>query len=96
MALIFIFKEVSPVFDVKVCGLCGCKESCYFPFSTDVDGVLDEIVAKEPLVTPSRMDQVRKLIIRLQQKLAESDDHHFYLFKVISSSSSILLRLVGM
>ena len=34
-------------------------------------------------MTPSRMEQVRKLIIRLQQKLAESDDHHFYLFKVL-------------
>ncbi|XP_015759205.1 PREDICTED: dynein assembly factor with WDR repeat domains 1-like [Acropora digitifera] len=51
--------------------------------TTDVDALLDDIVAKEPLITPSKMEQVRKLIIRLQEKLAESADHHFYLFKVL-------------
>jgi len=35
-------------------------------YSTDVDAVLDDISAKEPLITPSRLDQVRKLIISIQ------------------------------
>eukprot|EP00795_Rhopilema_esculentum_P016681 gene16681-8123_t len=30
---------------------------------SDVDAILDDIVAKEPLVTPSKMEQVRKLIL---------------------------------
>ena len=34
-------------------------------FSTDVEALLDEIVAKEPLITPSKMEQVRKLVIRI-------------------------------
>ncbi|CAH1244312.1 DAW1 [Branchiostoma lanceolatum] len=50
---------------------------------TDVDAVLDEISRKEPLITPSRMDQVRTLVKKLQQKLAATDDHAFYLFKVL-------------
>lgn len=32
---------------------------------TDVDALLDDIVAKEPLITPSKMEQVRKLIISI-------------------------------
>ncbi|CAC5413209.1 DAW1 [Mytilus coruscus] len=50
---------------------------------TDVDAVVDEISRKEPLITASKADQVRKLIQRLQEKLAQKDDHHFYLFKVL-------------
>ena len=34
-------------------------------FSTDVDAVVDEIARKEPLVTTSKTDQVRKLIMRI-------------------------------
>ena len=30
-----------------------------------MDAILDDIVAKEPLVTPSKMEQVRKLIISI-------------------------------
>ncbi|WAR03285.1 DAW1-like protein [Mya arenaria] len=48
---------------------------------TDVDAVVDEIARKEALITASKTDQVRKLIGRLQEKLALKDDHHFYLFK---------------
>ena len=32
---------------------------------TDVDALLDDIVAKESLITPSKMEQVRKLIISI-------------------------------
>lgn len=32
---------------------------------TDVDMLLDDIVAKEPLITASKMEQVRKLIISI-------------------------------
>lgn len=35
---------------------------------TDVDALLDDIVAKEPLITPSKMEQVRKLIISILKK----------------------------
>ena len=55
---------------------------------TDTDMVLDEIVHKEKLITPSTMSKVRQLVLRLQEKLAQCDDHHFYLFKV----SSLLLK----
>ena len=32
---------------------------------SDVDAILDDIVTKEPLVTSSKMEQVRKLIVRI-------------------------------
>lgn len=51
--------------------------------TSDVDLLLDDIIAKEPLITPSKMEQVRKLILRLKEKQEESVDHHFYLFKVL-------------
>ena len=53
-----------------------------FLFRTDVDAVVDEISRKEPLVTPSKTEQIRKLIIRLQEKQLQQDDSNFYLFKV--------------
>ena len=34
-------------------------------FRTDVDAVVDEIARKEALITPSKTDQVRKLVIRI-------------------------------
>jgi len=33
--------------------------------STDVDAVVDEITRKEPLITASKIEQVRKLIISI-------------------------------
>ena len=36
-----------------------------FVSRTDVDVLLDDIVAKEPLITPSKMEQVRKLILSI-------------------------------
>ena len=68
-------------------------------FSSNTEAILQEIISREPLVTPARSDQVRKLIesmslclmycndynvpLELQQKLGQSDDKHFYLFKVL-------------
>lgn len=34
--------------------------------TSDVDLLLDDIIAKEPLITPSKMEQVRKLILRIK------------------------------
>ena len=49
---------------------CLCKNNLHFTtdfffFRTDVDMLLDDIVSKEPLITPSKMEQVRKLIISI-------------------------------
>ena len=68
-------------------------------FSSNTEAILQEIISREPLVTPARSEQVRKLIesmtvlhvlsvcynisLELQQKLGQSDDKHFYLFKVL-------------
>ena len=48
-------------------GGCGCcvEDVVLCVFSTDVDAVVDEIARKEPLVTMSKTDQVRKLIMRI-------------------------------
>ncbi|KAM6177734.1 dynein assembly factor with WD repeat domains 1 isoform 3-T3 [Rhynchocyon petersi] len=51
--------------------------------STDVKALVDEIHKAEPLITASRMDQVRILVERLQKKLRQYNDHQFYLFKVL-------------
>ncbi|XP_030071517.1 dynein assembly factor with WDR repeat domains 1-like [Microcaecilia unicolor] len=50
--------------------------------STDIDTLVEEIRRAEPLVTVSRIQQVKYLIVRLQEKLSQQDDHKFYLFKV--------------
>ena len=68
-------------------------------FSSNTEAILQEIISREPLVTPARSDQVRKLIesmppcvmhyndynvlLELQQKLGQSEAKHFYLFKVL-------------
>ncbi len=38
------------------------KISLFFTNRTDVDAVVDEISRKEPLITPSKTEQVRKLV----------------------------------
>ena len=53
-----------------------------FHNSTDVERVVEEMSEKEPLITPSKMTQVRKLVVRLQEKLMQIDDQRFFLFKV--------------
>ena len=42
-----------------------CEIFCWFLCSSDVEALLEEIVSKEPLITPSKVEQVRKLIIRI-------------------------------
>jgi dynein assembly factor with WDR repeat domains 1 len=60
-----------------------------------VDAVVDEIARKEPLITPNKTEQIRKLIIRLQEKQLQPDDHDFHLFKVrLSEQGSKDLRLL--
>ena len=46
-----------------------------------MDAILDDIVNKEPLVTPSKMEQVRKLILRIFFKQAI---RHIFKFSNIS------------
>ena len=48
-----------------------------------MDVVVDELMRTEKLITPSKADQVRKLVQRLQEKLAQAQDSTFYLFKVL-------------
>ena len=51
-------------------------------YSTDVDRVVFEISEKEALITPSKQEQVRKLVVRLQEKLMQVESHQFAQFKV--------------
>ncbi|XP_043348416.1 dynein assembly factor with WDR repeat domains 1 isoform X4 [Dermochelys coriacea] len=51
--------------------------------STDVGILVEEIRKAEPLITASRKEQVIHLILRLQEKLGQQEDHKFYLFKVL-------------
>ena len=67
-------------------------------YRSDVEQIVDEIVKKEPLISASKVDQVRRLILRefasftftgiyavisgLQEKLSMTKGHRFYLFKV--------------
>ena len=42
----------------------GINSRLFFHYRTDVDAVVDEISRKEPLITPSKTEQVRKLVTR--------------------------------
>ena len=37
----------------------------YMTFRSDVDAIVDELVVREPLITTSKMEQVRKLILSI-------------------------------
>ncbi|CAF4645033.1 unnamed protein product [Rotaria socialis] len=50
---------------------------------TDINSVVEEIVRKEPLITATKIDKVRELIERLQEKISHQEDRRFYLFKVL-------------
>ncbi|XP_075793733.1 dynein assembly factor with WD repeat domains 1 isoform X1 [Pelodiscus sinensis] len=50
---------------------------------TNVGALVEEIRKAEPLITASRKEQVIHLILRLQEKLGQQEDHKFYLFKVL-------------
>ena len=39
---------------------------------TDIDQVVTEIIQREPLISPSRADQIRSLVERLQVRISES------------------------
>ncbi|XP_054649680.1 dynein assembly factor with WDR repeat domains 1 isoform X5 [Dunckerocampus dactyliophorus] len=52
---------------------------------TDPDELLEEIMQSEPLITESRGEQVKKLIIRLQQKQRQEDDHKFSFSKELKA-----------
>jgi dynein assembly factor with WDR repeat domains 1 len=48
---------------------------------SDPDAVVRSVAAQEPLITPAREGQVKKLVLKLQQKLKQENEHRFYLFK---------------
>uniref|UniRef100_A0A674C5E8 Uncharacterized protein n=1 Tax=Salmo trutta TaxID=8032 RepID=A0A674C5E8_SALTR len=47
-----------------------------------IQELISEIRKSEPLITVSRIEQVKLLILRLQEKLGQQDNRRFYLFKV--------------
>lgn len=49
---------------------------------TDVEELLAEIQRSEPLVTESHVDQVKHLLVRLQEKLSQQDQRSFSSSKV--------------
>uniref|UniRef100_A0A672R8A6 Dynein assembly factor with WD repeat domains 1 n=1 Tax=Sinocyclocheilus grahami TaxID=75366 RepID=A0A672R8A6_SINGR len=59
---------------------------------TDVNELLSDIRAAEPLITSSCAEQVKVLICRLQEKVGQKDDRKFYLFRV--SLSAVLTCLL--
>ncbi|CAB1348768.1 unnamed protein product [Coregonus sp. 'balchen'] len=52
---------------------------------TDTEELISEIRKSEPLITASRVDQVKLLIVRLQEKLGQQDNRRFYLFKALQA-----------
>ncbi|KAG7265976.1 hypothetical protein CRUP_022681 [Coryphaenoides rupestris] len=48
---------------------------------TDPDALVAEIRRTEPLVTESRAEQVKQLVLRLKQKLSQREPQSVYLFK---------------
>lgn len=58
-------------------------KNCIVPlYRTNPEELVAEIRQSEPLITESRADQVKQLIIRLQQKQGQQDHHRFCFFKV--------------
>ena len=51
----------------KVIPLKQCPDDTllYMTFRSDVDAIVDELVVREPLITTSKMEQVRKLILSI-------------------------------
>ncbi len=49
----------------------------------DVEMVVSQILAGEPLVGNSRKHQLQKFVLRLIEKLKMDDTNEFYLFKIL-------------
>uniref|UniRef100_A0A8C1DKZ5 Dynein assembly factor with WD repeat domains 1 n=1 Tax=Cyprinus carpio carpio TaxID=630221 RepID=A0A8C1DKZ5_CYPCA len=52
---------------------------------TDVNELLSDIRAAEPLITSSCAEQVKVLICKLQEKVGQKDDRRFYLFRALQA-----------
>uniref|UniRef100_A0A8C8GIQ7 Dynein assembly factor with WD repeat domains 1 n=1 Tax=Oncorhynchus tshawytscha TaxID=74940 RepID=A0A8C8GIQ7_ONCTS len=52
---------------------------------TDTEELISAIRKSEPLITASRVDQVKLLIVRLQEKLGQQDNRRFCLFKALQA-----------
>ncbi len=50
---------------------------------TDVEAVVSQILAGEPLVSDSRKHQLQKFVLRLIEKLEIDETNEFYLFKIL-------------
>lgn len=59
--------------------------SQYFLFSrTDIDEYINVISRKEPLITEKRVQQLRDLILKLKEKLGQTEDKQYAPYKVKS------------
>ncbi|XP_051512781.1 dynein assembly factor with WDR repeat domains 1-like [Myxocyprinus asiaticus] len=59
----------------------------FFTSCTDVNELLSEIRAAEPLFTYTCVEQVKILIQKLQDKISQKEDRKFYLFKALQAHS---------
>ena len=50
---------------ISLCSSMECKVYDCMCFSTDVDALVDEISCKEALITSTKTDQVKKLVMRI-------------------------------
>ena len=51
----------------------------------DVEVLVNKIVSEEPLISPSRKSQLRRLIYKLIEKQTTTDNKDFYLQKVLKA-----------
>jgi len=52
---------------------------------TDVDALVDQILIEEPAISQSRKPQLRKLILKLMEKLQTNKNQRFELFKTLKA-----------
>jgi len=50
---------------------------------SDVEVMIEDIIAREPLVSENRKPQLRRLIYKLIEKLETNENNDFYLFKIL-------------
>ena len=67
LCVYFVWHIRSCRMDYKVIPLKQCPDDSllYMTFRSDVDAIVDELVVREPLITTSKMEQVRKLILSI-------------------------------